>query len=263
MGLRKWITGKEYILVDRDQGDEEVGTFPKNITIGQVKELMRNGTIEQGTYRLVERSRDGDKARWTMSKRKLLSPEELSKLDKEKAFKLMREKTETVKREVESLKEFRTEMVKEFGDDTGLLQTPIELPEERMGIFDAINRATSESVYIGMRQNPSKVTDMVFNLGDAATNILTAIGQFAALKVSGKTEKNAMTTARSVDKQIKEENGKRVLKFKRKEEKVLEEEVKEKGSAEQSLEAEVAPDEDGIPYISEEEIVEKEGDDEQ
>jgi len=110
MGLRRWITGKEYILVDRGNGDEEVGTFPKFISIGQVKELMRNGTIEQGTYRLVERTRDGDKARWTMSKRKLLSPEELSKLDKEKAFKLMREKTETVKREVDSLKEFRTEM---------------------------------------------------------------------------------------------------------------------------------------------------------
>ena len=244
MGFRSWITGKEYILVDRSNGDEEVGSFPKSITIGQVKELMRNGTIDQGSYRLLERTKAGDKVLWTMSKRKQLNPEELSKLDKEKAFKLMREKTETVKREVESLKEFRTEMVKEFGDDTGLLQTPIELPDERMGIFDAINRATSESVYIGMRQNPNKVTDMVFNMGDAATNILTAIGQFAALKVSGKTEKQARETVRNVDKQIKEKDGKKVLQFKRKEESEM-----VKDDVPQELGGEEVPSGDDIPYI--------------
>ena len=259
MGFRSWITGKEYILVDRSSGDEEVGSFPKSITIGQVKELMRNGTIDQGSYRLMERTKAGDKILWTMSKRKQLSPEEISKLDKEKAFKLMREKTETVKKEVESLKEFRTEMVKEFGDDSGLLQTPIELPEERMGIFDAINRATSESVYIGMRQNPSKVTDMVFNLGDAATNILTAIGQYAALKVSGKTENDAMQTVRNVDKHIREEDGIKVLKFKRKED----EEAIEEKVAEQDLEAEVAPVKDDIPYTPEGVVVEEEREDEQ
>jgi hypothetical protein len=258
MGFRSWITGKEYILVDRSNGDEEVGSFPKSITIGQVKELMRNGTIDQGSYRLLERTKAGDKVLWTMSKRKQLSPEEVSKLDKEKAFKLMREKTETVKREVESLKEFRSEMVKEFGDDTGLLQTPIELPDERMGIFDAINRATSESVYIGMRQNPSKVTDMVFNMGDAATNILTAIGQFAALKVSGKTEKQARETVRNVDKQIKEKDGTKVLKFKRKKEEAAEED-----SIEQDLESEVVPEKDDIPYVAEEKLVEEEKVDEQ
>ena len=245
MGLRSWITGKQYILVDRNQGDEEVGSFPKSITIGQVKELVRNGTIDQGSYRLLERSKTGDKVLWTMSKRKQLSPEEMSKMDKEKAFKLMREKTETVKREVESLKEFRREMVNEFGDDSGLLQTPIELPDERMTVFDAINRATSESMYIGMRQKPDKVTNMVFGLGEAATNILTAIGQYAAMKVSGNVEKNASATIRSLDKQIKEKDGMKVLKFNRKEET---ETVKDEVI--QEMEKEDVPEEDDIPYIA-------------
>jgi len=243
MGLRSWITGKEYILVDRLQGDDEVGTFPNSITIGQVKELMRNGTIDQGSYRLLERTKAGDKVIWTMSKRKQLSPEQVASMDRDKAFKAWREKTEKIKADLSDLNAFKAEMVKEFGDETGLLQTPIELPEERMGIFDAINRAASESAYIGMRQNPSKVTDMIFNLGDAATNILTAIGQYAALKVSGNVEKSANRTIRSMDKQIKEKDGTKVLNFKRKEE--GEEEVEEA----QKIEEEEVPDKDEIPYI--------------
>jgi hypothetical protein len=256
MGIRNWITGKQYILVNRTIGDEEVGTFPASRSVQQIKAMIASGDLEDAVYRLVCRSRKGDKVQWTMPTKKVLTAAKITVMEREKAFKALREKTESVKKDVEELRLIKSQMMKEFGDETGVLPEEIQLPDETSGLFDMIGKATAESAYISIRRNPDKTTEAMFGVVDAATSILTGIGNMIAMKVADKTVKHANTQVKTMDKEVKIDGDKKTVRFKNPtKDEVIDVEPPTESSEE--LEMEEVPEEDGAEYVTEEEIEEE------
>jgi len=252
MGLRNWITGKQYILVNRTIGDEEVGTFPASRSVQQIKAMIASGDLEDAVYRLICRSRKGDKVQWTMPTKKVLTAAKITVMEREKAFKALREKTESVKKDVEELRLIKSQMMKEFGDETGVMPEEIQLPDETLGLFDMISKATAESAYISIRRNPDKTTEAMFGVVDAATSILSGIGNMIAMKVADKTVKHANTQVRTMDKEVEIVGDKKTVRFKKP---VKDEVTGVESDAEplEELEVEEVPKEDEVRYDPEEE----------
>lgn len=247
MGIRSWISGKQYILVNKSAGDEEVGTFPASRSMQQIKAMISAGDLEDGVYRLVCRSRKGDKAEWTMPTKKVLTAARITVMEREKAFKALREKTDSVKKDVEELRVIKTQMLKEFGDDTGTLQEEIALPDEKMSLMDAISRATAESTYVSIRRNPDKTTDALFGVVEAGTNILTGLGNMIAMNVAGKTVKHADNQVNTMDKEVEIEGDKKTIRFK----KPVEVDAEAGTEDDYEIETEDPPREDDIEYVPE------------
>ena len=251
MGIRNWITGKQYILVNRTIGDEEVGTFPASRSVQQIKVMIASGDLEDAVYRLICRSRKGDKVQWTMPTKKVLTAAKITVMEREKAFKALREKTESVKKDVEELRLIKSQMMKEFGDETGVLPEEIQLPDEKMSLTEAISRATAESAYVSIRRNPDKTTDALFGVVDAATSILTGIGNMIAMNVADKTVKHADIQARTMDKEVEIDGDKKTVRFKKptKDEVIGIEPTTETS---EELETEEVPEEGEAGYATEE-----------
>jgi len=246
MGIRSWISGKQYILINRTDGDTEVGTFPARRTVQQVKEMIAVGNLEDAVYRMICRSRKGDTIEWSMPKKKSVTPEQLSKMEQEKAIKALRDKTEEVKKGRDELIALRQQAGKIFGDDFGMVTTEIELPDESMGLWDAISRATAESAYVSIRQNPDKTTNALFGVVDAATGILTGVGNILAMKLADKTEKRVTKQIKTMEREVEIDGGKKVVKFKKPEPVMID--IEEEEEEEEELEIEKAPEEDEIEY---------------
>jgi len=246
--IGNWIKGREYVLINRDNQDMEAGTFPVRVTAAQVRAMIKDGDIEPGTYRLIERTKAGDRTVWSMARKRELSPEEILQLDKDKAFKILREKKKSVAQDVKELNQLTAEINKEFSVDG--ISPPIELPDEKMGLFDSINRALSDSAYIGIRKHPEKTTEMIFGIGDAIQNILVAAGNYAAMKVTEKAQANI--AKKQVKKQIEKVDGKKVIKFKLNKESEIDEEETTETERKEKEKFDIKESEENIPEEDEE-----------
>lgn len=248
-GLRK----KTYVLIDLDVKEDVLET-KEFISKEAIKEDIENEVLPESSYRLVEKQiGKKDRTVWTYRQKKTKSPEDIAEKNREEAEKFLQSDAVDIQERVAKHKEFRTKIVKMYGIENVPSEVDkIEMPEGKLGIVEAIQLATAQSMYQGIRERPSEMCDNFFNMMDSGTKILNGVAEMFAKRLAEPKKKvlNNKVKAKPEEaikvKKEKTEEGITRISFGKKEEEVVsditEPEKEEKSYTVPELTTDVVPD---------------------
>ena len=205
MGL---FSREKYILVDIER-KETVWEGKEFLPKEDVEKQIENENLEDTLYR-EEMWRAGKKVRneWVMRKpKKKATAEELAILKQEEAEEFIQNDAADIKARVEAHRAFANKVKQIYGIEAGGGVNNIKIPSGKygtLGILEAVQIATAESAYEGIRENPSEVAASVKSIMNMVPTILAGVSQLIATKITESNKRKETPPAR------KEEPAKKV-----------------------------------------------------
>ena len=214
------LNREKYVLIDTEE-KEIVWEGKVLVSKESVLQDIEEENLKDCLYRL-EIWKSGKKVRnaWVMKKpRRVQTPEELAAKSREDAEAFIAQDAQDIKDRVEAHKAFAVKVKETYGIEGGAVDK-IKIPtgkDGNLGILEAVQIATAESAYEGIRENPSETAAAVKSAMNMVPTILASITQLITNWISESNNRKKKPVEKKEELVNKEEPEKKKESIKKKE----------------------------------------------